>query len=110
MNENELEKKLAKINLAAPSDSYLENGLESLQMAETSGSFLHRHLQFMLASALVISVSINLLQLAGSRLGDASESELVTQCETPPAAMSPSQEMDFHLVADEKTLMPVGMC
>ena len=109
MTEQEFEQQLSRIKLKEPSDTFLENGLSRIQDSAKSRNFFHRHLQLVMASALVTSVAINLLQLANSQQENASGIE-IAQCDTPPAAMSPTQSQNFEIVVDERTLTPVGMC
>jgi hypothetical protein len=61
MTENELEKKLSRLNLANPEANYLEKGIEQIN-SQSELSVWHRFMPLVMASALVVSVAINVVQ------------------------------------------------
>lgn len=109
MTEQEFEKQLSRIRLKEPSETFLENGLSRIQDSQKNRNFFHRHLQVVMASALVISVAINLLQLANSQQGNATGVE-ISQCETPAVATETVQESTLFLVTSEPGIQPMGIC
>lgn len=112
MNDHDFEKQLSGLKLVQASDTYLEKGVEAIHAAQPAGGIWQRSLPYMLASALVLSVSANVFQLVSNReQGEAPESEQLAQCNTPAAAASPvSDNGSYQFAATDKELHPVGMC
>ncbi|MDG2176016.1 MAG: hypothetical protein P8M72_07805 [Gammaproteobacteria bacterium] len=110
MTENELEKKLSQLNLANPSANYLEKGIEQINN-ESGESIWHRYMPLVLASALVASVAINVLQLVSSQQQlEMSDAGQLAQCDVSNASASAVDLPEFQMVTFESELTPLGMC
>ena len=113
MNDHEFEKNLSALNLAQASDTYLEKGVEVIHTANSAGGFWQRGLPYVLASALVLSVTANVFQLVSNRqqIG-APESEQLAQCNTSAAAATPVPDTggEIRFATSGQELQPVGMC
>jgi hypothetical protein len=111
MTDDDIEKRLSKLNLARASDTYLDKGVEHVQAGTPAVRFWQRSLPVVLTSALVLSVTANIFQLVNNRQQiNALEADQLVQCNTPAAAASTvtGQEMEFATFGNE--LQPQGMC
>lgn len=111
MNEQDLEKRLSRLNLARTPDDFLERGLTHIASQQPANSFWQSRMPVVLASALVLSVSANVFQLVNSKDRiQALEAEQLAQCQTPAAAASPVVEPGFEFATFTNTVEPQGMC
>jgi hypothetical protein len=110
MTENELEKKLSRLNLAIPSPDYLEKGIEQIN-SQSNLSVWHRFMPLVMASALVISVAINVLQLVSSQqqleLSDAGQ---MAQCDVSNSSASTVELPEFEIATYGTEIQTLGMC
>ena len=117
MNEQELETRLARLNLAKPSGDFLAKGQQLIQ-AQQPETFWHRHLMLVLGSALTLSIAVNVVQLVAAfdRPDSLNEMNQVAQCNTPVVSVPDSSRPEFnqalHLnfANNEGKPQPLGFC